>query len=118
MSRIILVKSDAQRNSLLTALLQRQGHTVSITDTLDQIPAVITKSQLDMLVVDMDEHSLDEVVQIAPNLKGVKILFLGGNDDMQHDFRSWIADDIIQGSQDDDAINYCIQKILNRNKIN
>jgi DNA-binding response OmpR family regulator len=117
MSRIILVESDPQRNSLLTALLQGQGHAVSITDTLDQIPAVITKSQLDILVVDMDEHSLDEIVQIAPNLKDVKILFLGGNDDMQHDFRSWIADDIIQKSQDDDAINYCIQKILNRNEI-
>lgn len=117
MSRIILVEGDQQRNSLLAARLRSQRHAVSITNTLDQIAAVITKSQLDILIVDMDEHSLDEVVQIAPNLKGTKILFLGGNDEIKRDFRSWIAEDIIQKSGDDDAIICSIQKILNRNEI-
>jgi hypothetical protein len=65
----------------------------------------------------MPEHSLDEVVQIAPNLKGVKILFLVSNDDIKDDFRSWIAEDIIQKSREDDAIICSIQKILNRNEI-
>ncbi len=112
MAHIILNEADPIRRRLLSTRLKHSGHTVSSADRLDEIISILSESPIDIILVDMDKLSLEDVLIFAPNLRGAKLLLQASNVDLKHDFRSWIADDIVHKSQDGENVLLSIDKVL------
>jgi CheY-like chemotaxis protein len=95
MATILLNESDPLRHELLRSRLQRQGHKVWSANHLNEIIATIHDVAVDVMILDLDQHRLDDLVAFAERWKGIKIVFQSSSFGLLNDFRSWMAEQIV-----------------------
>ena len=112
MAQILLNESDPIRRRMLRARLERSGHIVWLLSGLEEITNILGQAAIDIMIVDMDEQSLDDLQEQFCDLKGVKLVLRASTCDLKFDFRTWIADDIFCKSKHGDNTMLAIKKVL------
>jgi len=112
MAKIVLNESNPARRNVLKKRLEGLGHTVWSTTEWDDITRISRSQPMDVIVVDMDNHSIDYLLQHATDFKGCKVLLQTTDDELRSDFRSWIADDIICKRPDNEGIITAVERAL------
>jgi len=114
MATILLNESDPARHQLLRLHLQRQGHKVWSAHHLNDIIATLHDVAIDLMILDLDHHNLDELAAFADRWKGIKILFQASSPAPTQDFRSWMADQFVHKFQNDEALSRAVVQLLPR----
>lgn len=112
MARILLNESDPIRYRMLQTRLEYSGHTVLSLGGLEEVANILGEAAIDIMIVHMDEQSLDDLQEQFCNLKEVKLVLQANNCDLQFDFRSWIADDIFCKGEHGENMMLAIKKVL------
>lgn len=112
MAQILLNESDPIRRRMLQTRLERSGHIVCLLSGPEEITNILGQAAIDIMIVDMDEQSLDDLQKQFCDLKGVKLVLQASHCDLQFDFRSWIADDIFCKGEHGENMMLAIKKVL------
>lgn len=112
MATIILNESDPGRHELLRLRLQRQGHKVWPAQHLNDIIATLHDVAVDLMILDLDHQSLDELSAFANRWKGIKILFQASSTALLQDFRCWMADQIVFKFQNGENVSRAVAQLL------
>lgn len=115
MAAILLNESDPTRLQLLRARLQRQGHDVWSASHLNDIIATLHDVAIDLMILDLDNHKLDELAAFAGRWKGIKILFQASTAALLQDFRSWMADEFVHKTHDSENVANAVAQLLHKN---
>ncbi len=112
MARILLNESDPVRRRMLKTRIERNGHIVRSLKRPQEIGKISGETGIDIMIVDMDEQSLDDLSEEVSNLNGIKLLLQASRNDLRFDFRSWIADDVFCKSDRGENMMVAINKAL------
>ncbi len=112
MAQILLNESDPSRHRLLQIRLERSGHTVWALSGLQAISEALGQAAIDIVVLDMDEQSLDDLQQRFRDFWGVKLVLQTSSRDLRSDFRSWIADEIFCKGKHGENMMLAVKKVL------
>lgn len=112
MAQILLNESNPTRRRMLQTRLERSGHIVCLLSGLEEVTNILGQVAIDIVIVDMDEQSLDDLQEQFCDLKGVKLVLQANNCDLTFDFRSWIADDIFCKGKRGDNTLLAIERVL------
>ena len=112
MATILLNESDPLRHQLLRLRLQRQGHKVWSAHHLNDIIATLHDVVVDLMILDLDHHNLDELSAFADRWRGIKILFQASSPELLQDFRCWMADQFICKFHDGENVSRAVTQLL------
>jgi DNA-binding response OmpR family regulator len=115
MATILLNESDPVRHELLRLRLQRQGHKVWSAQHLNDIIATLHDVAVDLMILDLDDQSLDELCGFANRWKGIKIVFQASSMELLQDFRCWMADQFICKLQNGENVSRAVAQLLQSN---
>jgi DNA-binding NtrC family response regulator len=113
MAAILVCDGDRQRQLQLKNRLQKQGHEVWLAERLERINAILHDVPINVMVLDLDRLNLDALIDFAGRWRGIKILCETSDPGISHDFRTWMADALINKSGDDEQIAVAIDRLLN-----
>ena len=68
MAYILLNETDPVRHHWLQTRLEHSGHKVRSLSKLEEIRDILQETSIDIMVLDMDKQSLDDIVAHTPNL--------------------------------------------------
>jgi len=114
MATILLNESDPVRHELLRLRLQRQGHKVWSANHLNDIIATLHDVGIDLMILDLDQHNLDDLVAFADRWKGIKILFQASSLHAMRDFRSWMAEQFVEKFKNAENFSRVVANLLQR----
>lgn len=114
MASILLNESDPVRREFLRARLQRHGHRVWLAHHLNDIIATLHDVAIDLMILDLDHHRLDELAAFAARWKGIKILFQASSLAPMQDFRSWMADQFVYKMANGENLSRAVAQLLLR----
>ena len=112
MATILLNEADPMRHKQLRTQLQRQGHNVWSASHLNDIVSTLHDVAVDLMILDLDNHRLDDLAAFADRWRGVKILFQASYFDPRQDFRSWMADHFVSKSNHDETVVQTVDELL------
>ncbi len=92
MASILLNDNNPARLNLVKEHFSKAGHEVWTADHLNEIIAILHDVSVDVMVLDLDQHDLDELVQFGERWKGVAKLIHANCTELFHDARCSLAD--------------------------
>lgn len=114
MATILLNESDPVRHELLRLRLQRQGHKVWSANHLNEIIATLHDVAIDVMILDLDQHCLDDLVAFADRWKGIKIVFQSSSMGPLQDFRLWMAEQIVYKFKNAENLSRVVTQLFQR----
>ena len=112
MANILLNEFDQSRHKLLRSQLEHRGHQVLSVDDVNDIIATLKEVTIDLMILDLDNQSLDELIEFANRWKGIMIVFQTSCPVLKQDFRSWVADEVIRKCHNGENLLQAVVQLL------
>ena len=112
MAAILVCDGDPQRQLQLKSRLQRQGHEVWLAERLERINAILHDVVINVMILDLDRLNLDTLIDFAGRWPGIKIVGETSDPDISQDFRTWMADALINKGGDGEQIGAAVGRLL------
>lgn len=112
MADILLNDSDRTHLQAVQSRLKKEGHQVWTANELLEINSILNDAGAQVMILDLDQHNLNDLMQFAERWSGIKIVFQASNTTLKYDFRSWIADAFVAKSGNGAAITSTVERLL------
>lgn len=111
-ANILLNEFDSIRHELLKSKLERHGYKVWSVKHLSDTISTLHDVTIDLMILDLDNQSIDEIIEFADYWKGIFILFQSSRPEIKYDFRCWMADEFIYKCKSCENILQAVEKLL------